>query len=266
MVAFLFLNGVGWLLLRFNAQGHAVENGFIYDSIAKSRQKWPDSEVFILGDSVATQMYPPKEYSGRINSLSMVIPCSLAGNYFLLQRLTENNKIKGKKVVLIISPGAFGMEFSHDATFHYVLKPFYNSEFSACKDEAFIARINNPLVAILSQLPIVRCSNWISPLPYLKEVPPNKKFISDINHEYLLKIKSLVDEEGGVLELRCTVQPESRRGTYEEKMKSDIEEMGLGRIFQGYLESAIYFPDSLFGSDKVHLDNPKSAPQNLLKL
>ena len=266
VVAFLFLNGVGWLLLRFNAQGHAVENGFIYDSISKSRQKWPDSEVFILGDSVATQMYPPKEYSGRINSLSMVNPCTLAGQYFLLKRLAEGNELRGKKIILAITPATFGMDFSHKGTFHYVLKPFYNAEFSPWKEGALKTRITHPIVAMLSQLPIVRCSNWISPIPYLNEVQPNRTFISDINHEYLLKIKSLVDEEGGVLELRCTVQPESKRGTFEEKMKSDVEAMGLGKIFHGYLESAIYFPDSFFGSDNVHLDNPKAAPQNLLNL
>jgi hypothetical protein len=266
VVAFLFLNGVGWLLLRFNAQGHAVENGFIYDSIAKSRQKWPDSEVFVLGDSVATQMYPPKEYSGRINSLSMVNPCTLAGQYFLLKRLAEGNELRGKKIILAITPATFGMDLSHKGTFHYVLKPFYNAEFSPWKEEAFKTRITNPTLAMLSQLPIVRCSNWISPIPYLNEVQPNRTFISDINHEYLLKIKSLVEKEGGTLELKCTVQPESKRGSFEERMKSDMEAMDLGKIFQGYLESAIYFPDSLFSSDQVHLINPKSAPQNLLSL
>lgn len=266
MVAFLFLNGVGWLLLRFNAQGHAVENGFIYDSIAKSRQKWPDSEVFILGDSVATQMYPPKEYSGRINSLSMVNPCTLAGQFFLLKRLAEGNELRGKKIILAITPATFGMDFSHKGTFHYVLKPFYNAEFSPWKEEAFKTRIIHTSVAMLSQLPIVRCSNWISPFTYLKEVSPNGKFISDINQEYLLKIKSLVEKEGGTLELKCTVQPESKRGSFEEKMKSDILALGLGWVFHGYLESAIYFPDSLFGSDQVHLINPNSAPQNLLNL
>jgi hypothetical protein len=266
LVVFLVLNATGWILLKFNLQGHAVENGFIYDSIAKARKSWPETEIFLLGDSVATQMYPPKEYSGRINSLSMVNPCTLAGQYFLLKRLAEGNELRGKKIILAITPATFGMDFSHKGTFHYVLKPFYNAEFSPWKEEAFKIRIIHKSVAMLSQLPIVRCSNWISPIPYLNEVQPNRTFISDINHEYLLKIKSLVEKEGGTLELKCTVQPESKRGTFEEKMKSDVEAMGLGKIFQGYLASAIYFPDSLFGSDKVHLDNPKAAPQNLLNL
>jgi len=266
ILAFVVLNAVGWFLIQFNLQGHAVENGFIYDSIAKARKSWPETEIFLLGDSVATQMYPPKEYSARINSLSMVNPCTMAGQFFLLDRLAESNSLKGKTIVLAITPATFGMDFSHDATFHYVLKPFYNDEFSPWQDNEFINRIQSKIIASLSQLPIIRCSNIIPPTTYLNPAAPGDFFISEINREFLLKIRDLVQQCGGTFVIKCTLQPDSKRGTFEEKMNADIRALNLGEIFDGYIDSSLFLSDSLFGSDKVHLQNADDIQKNVLRL
>lgn len=266
LVVFFVLNAAGWILLKFNLQGHAVENGFIYDSIAKARKSWPETEIFLLGDSVATQMYPPKEYSGRINSLSMVNPCTMAGQYLVLKRLAERNNFEGKKIVLAVSPGTFGMDFSHDATFHYVLKPFFNAEFSPWHYGEFMERFNNSAMAWISQLPLVKCSNLVPPFDYLGEPPVQKWFISDLNRKFLLKMDGLVRQKGGIFSLKCTMQPESTKGTFEEKMKIDILALGLGGIFKGYLEGEFFLPDSFFGNDKVHLSNPGELQKNVLNL
>jgi hypothetical protein len=148
------LNATGWLLIKTGRQGHAVENSRIYQSLAKASQELSDSTLFVFGDSVANQMYPPEVTNGRINSLALVMPSTLAGQYFLLRRLAETNNMSGKTVVLIISPQSFAGDLSHDASYHYVLKPFFNREFHPWEDPVFRERVQQNLVAKLSQLPI----------------------------------------------------------------------------------------------------------------
>jgi hypothetical protein len=263
-LAFILLNIAGWLLLKFHAQGAAVENGFIYKSIAKARQEFPDTEIFLLGDSVAAQMYPPEKYSGRINSFALVVPVTLAGQYFLLKRISEQNDLKGKEILLLLTPSGLKMDFAHDPTYHYILKPFYNREFSPWQYDLFSQTIKNRWVAMLSQLPMIKCSNWIPPIGYLNPIYANGKGVTDVNREFVLKIKQLVEEKGGKLKIRCTVLPHSQRDTFENSLLSDFKTMDIDKAFQGYLESAHFLEDGLFSDDKVHLNTPEKMQNNFL--
>jgi hypothetical protein len=266
VVGFVVLNAVGWVLLEYGLQGQAVENGFIYGSIEKARKAWPETEVFILGDSVGNQMYPPEKYAGRINSLTMVMPTTLAGQYFLLRRLAESNDLSGKEIVLLLSPGVFEYDFSRKETFHYILKPFYNAEFSPWNTAPFRERIGSEWVAALSQIPIIRCSNWVPPIEFLNLPSKQEGRISELSLDYLKKIQKLVEDRGGVLKLRCPVQPESKREIFSKNLKSEIARLGLEQMFQGYFESVIFLDDSKFNPDKAHLLNATEFEPNSLKL
>jgi hypothetical protein len=140
---FAVLNVTGWLLIMTRRQGHAVENSQIYLSIDKARHEWDESMVYVFGDSVAHQMYPPEKTNDRINSLALVMPSTMAGQYLLLKRLAAANNLHGKKIVLILSPEGFSLDLSHSASYHYVLKPFFNEEFRPWEDSVFSKRVQH---------------------------------------------------------------------------------------------------------------------------
>jgi hypothetical protein len=264
VVGFVVLNAVGWVLLEYGLQGHAVENGFIYGSIEKARKSWPETEVFVLGDSVGHQMYPPEKYAGRINSLTMVMPTTLAGQYFLLRRLAESNDLSGKEIVLLLSPGVFEYDFSRKETFHYILKPFYNTEFAPWNTAPFRERIGSEWIATLSQIPIIRSSNWVPPIEFLSLPEKKEGQISELSLAYLKKIQKLVEEKGGFLKLRCTAQPESKRQIFANNLKSEVERLELHQMFDGYFDSVVFLDDSKFNTDKAHLLNADELEPNSL--
>ena len=247
--------------------GHAVENSRLYTCLVKARKTWPETGIFIFGDSVANQMYPPETQSGKINSLTMMMPSTMAGHYFLLERLRESNTLEGRRVVLILLPNSLESELEHKATFHYILKPFYNREFSPWDDPFFQERIDNPAVAALSQLPMIRCSNWTPPswISYLAEPEANQPGISPLNLVYLKKMAQLVNDAGGTFHCLPAIQRESRSGNDYHALREAIHAAGLEDAFDQYFESFLYYPDNLF-RDPAHLYDRSILGNNILNL
>ena len=273
-IAFVALNAVGWLLLKYNLQGHAVENSRIYTCLQKARSDQSASRFFVFGDSVANQMYPPEKCNGEINSLALVMPSTMAGQYLLLKRMTETTDIRGKAVVLVLVPSSFNTRLSEKASYHYVLKPFYNAEFSPWSDPFFSKRIASPGIASLSQLPLIKCSNWNPPswLTYLNSDGSGgdselgaAEGISEWSAHYLSKIDSLVKEKGGKLKVLPSFQRASLQTKTFENLKADITRLGFTSLFDSYFEQMIYFDDNLF-ADAAHLKNRAIAGGDILKL
>lgn len=266
LLTFVCLNLVGWVLIQTNNQGRAVENVRIYNCLNKAGMTWEDSEVFILGDSVTAQMYPPDKYNGRINSMAMVMPSTLAGQYFLMRKLCDNNNLSGKKIALILLPEVFGHEFDHDWTFHYVLKPFYNSEYRPWEDSVFSDRIEKKWVAWLSQLPMINCSNWKPPLSlkYLADYEPSDG-ISELNRHYLQKMLKLADRESVELKIYSGILRAGRRGEAMSSLKQDITSYGFELAFEDYFDSVVYLKDKLF-YDGEHLKSNITLEDNILNL
>lgn len=268
ILVFLTLNAVGWILIRTGKQGHAVENSRIYHCLEKARKPWPGAGVFVLGDSVANQMYPPEGTSGRINSLALVMPSTLAGQYFLLQRLAGTNNLDNCVVALVLSPSGFAGEFVHDSSYHYVLKPFHSNEFRPWEDEFYQARVRTNAVTRLSQWPIVKCSNLNPPewMPYLNTVALKPSAgLSTFSEHYLRQINKLVTEGGGTLRILPTIQPKSEAGETYESLKSGIRLAGLDNLFIEYFDRFEYFPDEAF-RDGAHVRNREILGNNVLGL
>ena len=267
-VSFVVLQLVGWVLIYTEQQGHAVENSRIYHSIEKSRQTWAKSEVFIFGDSVAYQMYPPETVRGRINSFALVMPSTLAGQYFLLQRLSKSSNLEGKTVVLLLSPNGFGGEFSHQSSYHYVLKPFHNDEFQPWSDDYYEARVKSNMISTVSQWPLIKSSNWNPPewMPYLHQdaIGPLGG-LSEFSAHYLTEIDSLMSEKGAYLRILPTVQRLSKATDSYSELKAGIEVFGLSGLFTEYFESFQYKKDVYF-RDGAHVYNRAILGDNLLGL
>jgi len=261
------LNLTGHYLIQSNRMGHAVENSRLYTCLGKARTPWPETGTYIFGDSVANQMYPPETNSGRINSLTMMMPSTMAGHYFLLERLKESNTLKDRQVILILLPNSLETELEHKATFHYILKPFYNREFAPWNDPFFHGRIEKKAVAALSQAPMIRCSNWTPPswIPYLAEPEANQPGISPLNLYYLKKMARLVNDAGGSFLCLPAIQRESRKGNDYHALREAIRSAGLQDAFDQYFESILYYPDELF-RDSAHLFDRSILGNNVLNL
>lgn len=269
VLACIALNAVGYLLIQFNWQGHAVENSRIYFCLAKARQDLSHSDVFVLGDSVAHQMYPPETQSDELNSLAMVMPSTLAGHYFLLARLAKSTKLKDKTIVLVLSPTGFATGPSERASFHYVMKPFYNSEFAPWEDLEFRDRIGSPALCAISQVPMIKCSNWNPPewMTYLKPVAtkePNPGLV-DWSAHFLGRISQLCELNRAKLRVLPTVQPKSRRDNDYSDLRRSIEAANLSDLFTEYFDSFHYREDHLF-KDGAHVADRSVLGDDILQL
>ena len=266
LLLFIVLNAVGYGLIRFNAQGHAVENSRIYLSLKKARNDQSSSEIFVFGDSVANQMYPPETCNAKINSLALLMPSTMAGQYFLVKRFLEENDVSGKQVVLVISPNGLASDLNHDSSFHYVFKPFYNTEFVPWEDSYFASRIESPLLCSLSQLPIIKCSNWNPPkwINYVNQTESNE-VVSNLSFTYLRKIMELVKDSGASFQLLPTVQRLSKSNQSYDLLKAAIETNGLPDLFQQYFSRMVFLKDDLF-ADQAHLRDRSVLGEDILKL
>jgi len=268
LLLFGTLQAIGWALIKTSQQGHSVENSRIYLCLEKARHTWPESEVFVLGDSVANQMYPPETNNGRIQSLALVMPCTLAGQYFLLRRLAETNDLRGKSIVLVLSPEGFAGEFSHSSTYHYVLKPFHNDEFKPWQDAFYQKRVLGNIVSALSQLPMIKCSNWNPPswIPYLDtDNIVHCEGLSPFAVHYLKCIEALTEAHGATLRVLPTIQPESEVDREYLSLREGVRRVGLHSLFQEYFTSFHYFPNNAF-RDSAHVKNRNILGPNIFGL
>ena len=267
----LTLNATGYALIKSSSQGHAVENSRFYLCLDKAREDLRHSQIFVFGDSVANQMYPPDLNSERINSLALLMPSTMAGQYFLLRRLSESTDLQEKEIVLVLSPQSFTSELSHQSSYHYVLKPFHNREFQPWEDSVYSDRIASKLLADLSQLPAIKCSNWNPPawMRYLDEANPqevgDREGISNFSYHYLKRFIRLTQASGAHLRILPTIQRQSKSASSYSDLKSDIRTLQLDSVFEEYFSSFVYIDDQYF-VDSAHLRDRQILGENILKL
>lgn len=268
-LSFLALNGVGWALLQMGHMGQQVEAYWIVERFERAAQGDPEATIFVLGDSVAEQMYPADQYRGRITSYTTVMPLTMAGQYHLTEIIDEANDLQGKKVALVVCPQSLGLDLSHLFSFHYVLKPFHNDAHRLAADPYIEERLAMPWVGWLSQLPMVRHSNWRPPawLRYLNEDALQPVVgLSNFSKHYLVKMKELVEAEGGEFVILPAVQKESNRDWEAwANIERHAQEYGIASLFTRYREQAIFMDDALF-LDDLHLRDANQVEENVFGL
>jgi hypothetical protein len=242
-----------------------VEGSHIYHAISKTNAD-SDAEVIVFGDSVGGQMYHTFDYSGRINSLCTAMPVTLAGQYLLLKAYSDRHPMNGKKVVMILTPQAFESEFDPNFSFHYFLKPFYNSGFKNDFDNYINESFSVRLVNSLSQFPLIKLSNWQPPyfVQYV-QVPSKMEGLSNTSRIYLKKMIRLSNEQQFDLSIKPAILPDTKSGTSFKELQVAISQCGFSDIFDGYFENMKFLDRNLF-KDGAHLINPKILPKNILNL
>ncbi len=225
----------------------------IYYSISKSKKK-QQSKKLLLGDSVGRQLFPNTANNDGINSLACNRSIGMTGQYILLHNyLKAGNDID--TLYMIFTPFSFTDNLDQKFTFHYFLKPFYNSEYKPL----FTKKVNQQIKKIpyhqFIWLPHLRATSWA---PEFKTTGNNKeyKLISPISREYLKKIKALSSEYSFKIILLPTPTSIKKKDSISSLIDPvEFKRCNMDKEFKEYFNKIIYLKNSKF-IDNNHLKTP----------
>ena len=265
ILTFLFLATlvllVEYLSIQLNKKyGQGINGVEVYHSISKSKESKKVKKL-LLGDSVGNQLYSNNSYNDSIYSLTCNQAISLAGHYFLLNNFFKSNENQlPEEVILLYIPFAFRNNLDIYA-YHYFLKPFYNDEYKDLMDEYLTNRIKQIPYYYLTQIPIVKESNYSPKYSLTVDSDPSELF-SPISQTYLLNIINLCNKHNVHFRLESGPIREDRRIELDELIASTT--FHYKDVINNYLSNIVYYDDSLY-IDRVHFDS-KYIPNDFLEL
>ena len=222
-----------------------------YKALRKSKQK-TNKKKLIIGDSTGNQFYSVSDDDDDYYSLACNQAISLCGHFFLLDNFLKAGN-RPEQVYLIFNIFTFSNNLDQEFSFHYFLKPFYNTEYKSRMSETVHRQIEKIPFYRLSQFPRMLASMW-SP-----NYKPQKEFqlMSPISNEYLLKIDSLGREYDIEMYLIPSLIPESQKEIIYQLSSDCTGEVNekLKPVFQSFMKEITYVNDTCFMDDK-HLKAP----------
>lgn len=224
----------------------------IYYSIKKSKKR-NNSKILLLGDSVGRQLFPNKTSNDSINSLACNQAIGMIGQYILLNNYLKAGN-RAEKVFMLFTPFSFRNNLDQIYTYHYFLKPFYNSEYT----HLFTETVNNQITKIpyhkFTKIPHIHATTWA---PYFKSTDHvDYTFLSPISIEYLNKIKKLSFVYDFDIIIMPTPTSIEKRDLIEKIDTNEFTKTNLTVEFSEYFEHISYLDSSEF-SDGSHLINPE---------
>jgi len=211
-----------------------------------------DSEVLIIGDSVARQLFPFNIFEQyKYLHLPSTAAITLAGQYIMIQNVLKNSP-KIKKIILIMHPYSCRTNLNSKYTYNYFIKHFYTFENLKYLNKTVISRINQHPLCHLGIFPAVKITKLFSNVIYSGASRKEKTYFSKISLEYLQEMKKLAQKESLVFLVVC---PPLSAAIFPNKdfstMMSQIEHHKLQDIFIHYFEKMIFLNKSYF-LDGVH--------------
>jgi len=256
----VFIETTSTILLFNNLYLFNYPGKDIYISIEKSKKK-NKTKILLLGDSVGKQLFDNKQNFDRLNSFACNQAISMAGQYFLLHNYLEaGNNID--KLIIIYNPFSFRNNLNQVYTFHYFLKPFYNSDYLSLFSSTVNEQINKIPYNKFVQLPHIRITSWA---PEFNTTEPEiTSLLSPISIEYLNEIKNLANQYN--FEINILPPPISvTRKNEIEKLKLDVfTECNLKQEFEDYFTKITYLDSTEF-SDGIHLIHPEKYTNSFIK-
>ena len=224
----------------------------IYTAIDKSK-KINSSKRLVMGDSVANQIFDNEKEYDQLNSLATNQAISIAGQYFLLNDyLKAGNEID--TLLMIFVPWSFRNNLDQVYTYHYFLKPFYNSNYSHLFSKKVLGQIEKLEYKALSQLPPIKIIPWAP--EFSNTSPSDFTFLSPISVEYLNKVSQLSKQ----YKFRIKIIPPpisfANKTFVESFDKSEILQTELSPELLEYFEKIKYIDEENF-IDGTHLINPE---------
>ena len=237
----------------------------IYSALKKSKLK-STKKTLILGDSVGKQLF--RDDNENYNALTCNQAISIAGNYFLLKNyLNAGNTIES--LVIIYRPQSFSNNLAQKYTYHYFLKPFYNTGYNKYFSKTLLKQIGDiPNKKYLS-IPSIKATNWSPSFPVPEQsvtqevdsfdqnyYEESSHYLSPISVEYLNKIKNLSIKHRFNIKL-LSPPISTNQKIILSSFQKEIEETDLNEEFKFYLNNLIYIDGGYF-SDDVHLNNQET--------
>jgi len=255
--SYIILSGKYIQNLDINAKG-------VYHSISKSKKKKKVKKL-LIGDSVANQLYNNTVYNDSIYSLTCNQAITVAGHYFLLNNFIDTNKDElPEEVIFLYSPVSL-MNNLDKYSFPYLLKPFYNKEYKPLIDTYLSERIKTIPLYFISQIPLVRTSNYTPEKFY---TPKEERFsgrFSPLTKDYLKKIEQLCKDNN--IKFRFEPSPISKSNWDNLKLSEKNIDYPIDTVtVDNYFHKIKYYEDSLFVDDiRVHFKQ-QYIPTDFLNL
>lgn len=217
----------------------------VTQAIIKSRQE-KKTKKLIIGDSVGDQLYGSYNDT-TIVGMTATVALTTVGQYCLLANYFKNNEeTLPEKVVLLYNPLSLNNTLSGGLFYSTFAKNMFNSEFKSYLNNETIQLINSwPYAWLLNQKWFRLCP--FSPNP--ESDMPQGEWISPVQYNYIMKMNQICTDNG--IEFVALAPPlkESLREGLLETVLSDKH--SSEPIFQNYINSISYLPDSLF-KDMFH--------------
>ncbi|MEC3906305.1 hypothetical protein VOI54_04705 [Tamlana sp. 2201CG12-4] len=224
----------------------------IYYAIEKSKLS-NDSKILLLGDSVGRQLFDNTINNKQINSLACNQAVGMPGQYFLLNNyLNSENEVD--QVIMLFNPLSFQNNLDQIYTYHYFLKPFYNSEYTDLFSENVNRQISKIPYHYFAQVPHIYITSWAPEFRSLDKI--DYTFLSPISIEYLIKIKELSSKYSFKLNILPTPVSIESKAFIEAIDKTEFQKCNLDSEFRNYFEKIVYLDSANF-EDGIHLTQPE---------
>ena len=262
LLAFLvFVSTYFYLFVGGVPREKQINNG-VYAALDKSQKPNKTTTVLVLGDSVAYQAYPPKEYNGPINSITTNQACSVVGQYMVLKNFLTH--FEGDRdnlnVYLVYRPSSFRNNLDDRFIFNYFLKPFYREPWIDELTPEANAAIQKIPFYWLAKVKIVKESNWS---PELRVVNQKNHFhMAPLSAQYVKKMQTLCVEQGVSFFVRCPFMSDRFNDSNFEEFREEVKDHGLNKLFLDYFQQIIWLDQKNFYDD-VHLS--PGARKSILK-
>lgn len=238
----------------------------IYRLLNSSKQINPETQILVLGESVAAQIYPNREYVKEITAYTNNQGVSLVGYYHLLSNFIHTNQRQDFKVFLVYHPAGFSNNLDNRYIFNYYLKPFQDSKYKMERTELANELISQIPFYWLADYKIIRESNWAP--TYRTIHNPTETEMSPIAAEYLKKMDDLCRENNIPFEVKAPFISTYYKQENFEAFKEQLKTLEVDHLFKTYFDNIIWLDDHLF-VDHLHLKKkPKEEilGYNYLKL
>ena len=249
---FMISNMMGYFILKSeclsSAFGVKKPDPTLYNVIAKSKSP-VTSDVIILGDSVAKQLFKNEGYNFILNA-----PATIVGHYVVLNNILRQNK-NVRKVFLVACPGSLSIKFDNTYTYNSFIKPFYNDEntpfFSRAvekylKEHRYYSLYKLPIAKVLPLFTLIDCSSY-------RPEKPDANYEYSLFIEYMGKIITLCKSNN--VEFRILTPPLSSNNYNSikfNKLKKVISDNNYQTFFSSYFTNIIVKDDSYFKEDHWH--------------
>jgi len=206
------------------------------------------SDTLVLGCSVAHQLYmtnPRKNYKITTGVDLMIT------SYLYAEKALKGNP--GLKTIVIVTvPMSLCQSFENKFSYNMFVKPYYTFSNFRYFDGYLHELVARRPLALLTVFPFFKMLP-VSDFNYQDDRMHSYLALSDFAARYLTKLRVFAAKH----RIRIVLVPSPVNEKFMkysrncEPLRRSIRQHGLGRLFEGYFESIVTYPDSCF-SDEVH--------------